>query len=417
MSSIMKGMIAMLFALVVMPQCLLAQEAVAQHEMRKQFLQLQSTIHEQNQLIKSLLTRVDVLETQMNGRMSTISLSRPDAAGPAMEGLSQGFNPEIGVVATVQAHITENTEDGEGNDTIALKELEINFAQYVDPYSRLDAIITLNDDLEENLVEIEEAYYTHWGLPLGFVARAGKIRPKIGKQNVLHLHQLDTVDYPLVIQDFFGEEGLAASGVRLQNFIPNPWDIPLQITGEVLRGNNGNSFSQISRRPIFNSHLSSFFELSDDIELELGTTAMFGEENVSGGSQGDNRFGVHVFGFDATLNWYLPEGKKAKLQGELYFQDRTDLVKTNFNPWGFYLLADYRFHPKWSAGVRVDYLETLDTANEHTFAVSPYLTFWQSEFANFRLQLQHLNPADGQPDNGIFLQGNFAIGEHRHPVQ
>ena len=332
-----------------------------------------------------------------------------------------GLNPDIGVTGTVQAKSTQSSADGNGNDTVALKELELSFAQVVDPFSRLDAIISFNDNIEAQNVGIEEAYYTRWGLPLGFTGQIGRFRAKIGKENLMHLHQLETTDYPLVIRDFFGEEGLASSGARLQNNIPNPWDIPLEITGEILRGNNGPSFSGISRRPIFNTHAKTFFEITKDSNVELGWTTLFGDENPSGDLKGSDRYGVKVFGSDATLNWFLPEGKKVKWQNELYFQNRSNLVHVNNDPWGFYSLVDYRFSPRFSAGVRFDYLEPLDVTRQHlqTVGIAPYITFWQSEFADFKLQFEHTDPAnaDAKSDNMVFLQADFLIGAHKHPVQ
>lgn len=400
-------------------------------ELKEMVASLKSTVQSQNEMLQKQSMRIAALE---EGKAVLGEVPSP-AGAPKMTGLSQGFNPEIGLVGTVQAHLTENTEDDHGHDTIALKEIELNISQYVDPYSRLDAILSFNDAFEEQNAEIEEAYYTHWALPFGFQGQIGKFRSKIGKQNLLHLHQLPTVDYPLVIQDFFGEEGLSSSGVRLQNWIPNPWDIPIELTGEVLRGNNGASFSRISRRPIFNTHLKTFFQLSPAVNLELGGTVMFGDENpqvadidgvlLDPEEKGQDRYGIHVLGADATLHWILPEGRSVTFQNEIYFQDRgsNSSIQTNVNhdPWGFYSLLDIRLSPRWSAGVRFDYVEPLGVIDQHgrTASVSPYLTFWQSEFANFRIQYSHTDPAgaDEKADDAIYLQANFLIGSHKHPVQ
>lgn len=396
---------------------------------------LQKTVATQNEVIQRQSIQLEGLE---KGRL--MPASSPNAfpvstsGQTPLAGISQGFNPEIGVNGTVQTKLTERTEDEEGNDTIALKELELSFAQVVDPYSRFDGIIAFNDNLEDQNVDIEEAYYTRWGLPLGFTTQLGKFRAKIGKQNLLHLHQLKTAEYPLVIQDFFGDEGLGSSGVRLQNNIPNPFDIPLEITGEVLRGNNGNSFSGISRRPIFNTHLKSYFQPSDNTGLELGWTTLFGDENPptfaededgevtsETRSSGSDRYGVKVYGADATFSWFLPQEKKIEWQNEIYFQNRSGLVHSNSNPWGFYSLLDYRFSKRFSTGVRFDYLEPLAVNDEHhaTTQISPYITFWQSEFASFKLQYSHLEPASAseRADNLIYLQVDFLIGSHKHPVQ
>lgn len=401
---------------------------------------LKSTVRAQNEIIERQGTRIEAFEKARPSVLIQAPATQTAAplhlSAPPLGGLS-GFNPEIGLVADITTKVTQNKADEEGNNTIALKELELNIAQVVDPFSRLDAVISFNDALEDQNVEIEEGYYTRWGLPFGFLGQVGKFRVKAGKQNLLHLDQLETVDYPLVIRDFFGEEGLASSGARLQNMIPNPWDVPLEVTGEILRGNNGNSFSGVSRRPIFNTHLKTFFETTQDTNLELGWTTMFGDENpsrtilVDDGtgtlietpytpSEGQDRYGVKVFGGDTTFNWFLPEGRKLKWQNEIFFQNRTNRVHLNDEPWGFYSLLDYRFSQRWTTGVRFDFLEPLDVGGHHqTTGISPYLTFWQSEFAQFKLQYSHTNSASGgeKTDNALFFKVNVLIGAHQHPVQ
>lgn len=393
-------------------------------DLQKTVSSLQTTVLSQNEVIQKQNLKIEALE-RIKESTPQQAIAQPMPVGAPRTAGVMGFNPEIGVTGTVQGNITQKKADEEGNNTIALKELELNISQVVDPFSRLDAIISFNDSLESQNANIEEGYYTRWGLPFGFTGQIGKFRSKIGKQNLLHSHQLDTVDYPLVIKDFFGEEGLASSGARLQNMIPNPWDLPIEITGEVLRGNNGTSFSGKSRRPIFNTHAKTYFDLSNDANVELGWTTLFGDENppINGvrPPEGQDRYGVKVFGGDMTFHWFLPEGKKVKLQNEIYFQNRTSRVHVNDDPWGFYSLLDYRFSQKFSAGVRFDYLQPLDVTGEHhqTIGISPYLTFWQSEFADFRLQYSRLEPAAGREkvDNALYLKANVLIGAHKHPVQ
>lgn len=403
-------------------------------QLQKTVESLQSTVAAQNEVIREQSRKISAIETSA-GQNRTVTTAGPSAKGPfTLAGLSQGFNPEIGVAGTVEAKLTEDSTDGEGNDTIAMKELEVSFAQYVDPFSRLDAILVFNDNLEEQNVDIEEAYYSHWGLPLGFRGQIGKFRAKIGKQNLQHLHMLNTSDYALVIRDFFGEEGLSSSGARLVHDIPTPWESPIEITGEILRGNNGNSFSGISRRPIFNLHADTTYEFSKDSNLEFGWTTLFGDENpgvisLDGDGnevteireKGQGRYGVKLYGADLTYTRNLSEGRSFKSQNEVYFQRRSANRHPNNDPWGFYNLIDYKFHSRFSTGIRFDYLQPLEVADLYhgTYGVSPYITFHQSEFASFKLQFSHTEPADAgaQSNNEIFLTANFLIGSHKHPVQ
>lgn len=401
--------------------------------LRESVKSLEGIVASQSHLIESHGLKIQSLEER--GSAQLISTPKPSPEAPRLTGLSQGVNPDIGLVGSVVGNLTQSKEDVDGNDAIALKELELNISHAVDPYSRADAVISFNDVIEEQNANIEEGYYTRWGLPFGFTGVVGKFRTKIGKENLLHSHQLETVDYPLVIRDFFGEEGWAASGARLQNMIPNPWDVPLEVTGEILRGNDCHSFAPISRRPIFNAHMKTYFDLPYDSNAELGWTTLFGDENPSTTSidengdtvvindhpAGQSRYGVKVYGGDLTINVPLPEGKKLKWQNELYFQNRTDRVHLNNKPWGFYTLLDYRFSEKFSGGIRFDYVQPLDVFGNprETTSISPYLTFWQSEFADFRLQYTHTEPANstGKANNELFLKTNFLIGAHKHPVQ
>ena len=435
-----KFLIFFLLCVLCLPKPLPANEPVPaievlqkdMRDLKESVASLASLVLSQNEIIKDQTLKIAALE---RGEVRPTEAAKPERS-PQIRDLGQGFNPDIALVGTVQAQHTEDSTDGEGRDTIAMKELELNLSQYVDPYSRLDAVVSFNDAIEAQNASIEEAYYTHWGLPFGFQGQIGKFRSKIGKQNLLHTHQLDTVNFPLIIQNFFGEDGLSSSGVRLQNWLPNPWDIPVEITGEILRGNNGASFSGISRRPIFNTHVKTFFEPGENSTLELGGTLMFGDENpriagadgalLAAKASGQDRFGIHVVGADATFIKNLAEGRVLKFQNEVYVEDRgsnSSIQPANVNtvPWGFYSLLDYRFSPKFSAGIRFDYLEPLATADQHgrTIAISPYFTFWQSEFANFRIQYSHSDPAsaDAEPDDAVYLAANFLIGVHKHPVQ
>ncbi|MFH0984902.1 MAG: hypothetical protein V1882_05135 [Candidatus Omnitrophota bacterium] len=392
---------------------------------------LKSTVRAQNEIIERQNYRIEVFEKKQTA--VSVQTAMPQTPLQVNPKANAGWNPDIGIAGTVQTKLTQNKSDTEGNNAIALKEFEMTLGQVVDPYSRFDATISLNDHIEEHVIHLEEAYYTRWGLPLGFTGQIGKFRANIGKANLMHAHALPTADYPLVIQNFFGEEGLSSSGLRLRNDIPNPWDLPLEVTGEILRGNNGASFAEVSRRPIFNTHLKTFFEPSADTNLELGWTTMFGTVNppltIDAGDgtttewtrpEGTDWYGVKVYGGDATFHWFLPEGKQVTWQNEIYFQNRPDLVNSvNTKPWGFYSLVEYKLSQRFCPGVRFDYVDPLDVSGGHgTTSVSPYLIFWQSEYVDVKLQYSHTVYAGGEKtDNAAFFVVDFLAGNHKHAIQ
>ena len=373
-------------------------------------------------------------ETVQRQQQQLASLQGSAAPGP-VAGVSRtpsatsnlsAFNPEIGVLADIVGQMSESAEDGEGNDKLSAREVEIVFGHPIDPYSRLDVTATFSDFEEASL---EEAYITHWGLPGELRARVGRLRPKVGKASSLHRDSLDTVDEPLVVSSYLGAEGLSRTAVELSGFLPLPWDVVThELTAGAMEGGIGEGatlFGATRRRPSFYAHLKNFWDVSETTNVELGATYLTGSKDA------DRRYEVNALGLDATLTHYVTPANKLKWQNEVYLQDRDeaysdaeDGTRTLFNdqPWGVYTLLDYRFSPRFGIGGRFDYVEPVDIdpavlARNGDTAWSSYLTLYQSEFARWRLQVKHTDFARGGNDNTVFLQGTVAIGVHKHQLQ
>jgi len=260
-------------------------------------------------------------------------------------------------------------------------------------------------------------------------ARLGRLRPKIGKASAIHRDTLDTVDEPLVVARFLGAEGLSRTGLELSGFLPTPWTAVVhELTAGVMEGGigeGGTLFGSTRRRPSLYAHLKNFWDISDTSNLELGATYLVGSKDA------DASFEVNALGLDATLIHHLTPTNKLKWQNEVYLQDRDeafsiteDGTRTDFHnqPWGGYSLLDYRLSPRFGIGGRFDYVEPVDADPARVIrhadtAWGGYLTFYQSEFARWRLQVRHTNFAAGGDDNTVFLQGTVAIGVHKHQLQ
>lgn len=399
-------------------------------ELTEEVRLLRRAVDELHGTVKAQATRIAELETD-RPQLATAAASSPTTAQAGAwqrqaVGSLSAFNPEIGVLADVVAQSSESSAEGEGNDKLSAREVEVVFGHPIDPYSRLDATITFSDF---EAASLEEAYITHWGLPGEIKARVGRLRPKIGKASPLHRDSLETVDEPLVVSSYFGAEGLSRSAVELSNFLPLPWDaVTHELIGGVMEGGAGEGgalFGATRRRPSFYAHLKNFWDISDLSNLELGATYLVGSKDA------DARFEVNALGLDATVIHRLTPTNKLKWQNEVYLQDRDESfsiaengTRTNFhdNPWGFYSLVDYRVSPRFGVGGRVDYVEPVDIdparlARHADTAWSGYLTFYQSEFARWRMQYRHTDFAAGGDDNAVFLQGTVAIGVHKHQLQ
>lgn len=391
--------------------------------LRQQVAQLSSVVEQLNNTVQSQQARIAELES---GKNPNPQLAGGAASSSSPSGLSlSSSNPEIGVVADMVGQLSQSSQDGEGNDKISVREIELIFGSAIDPYSRFDSTITFSDF--EN-PDIEEAYITHWGLPGEIKARLGRMRPKIGKASAVHSDVLDTVDEPLVVSEYLGKEGLFRTGLELSGFLPVPWtSVAHELTAGIMEGGvgeDGTLFGQTRRRPSYYAHLKNFWDINDTTNAELGATYL------AGSSDADANVEVNALGLDATLVHFFTPTNKLKWQNEAYFQNRREMLIVSSGsvfdpsptPWGFYSLLDYRLSQRFGIGGRIDYVEPvgLDPATLVRHAdtgFSGYFTFYQSEFSRWRLQFRHTDFAAGGDDNAVFLQGTVAIGVHKHALQ
>ncbi len=405
--------------------------ALADENLASEIQQLRRAVQELTQVVQEQQKEIEVLKrANVNlgapmrkqpaastiPQFSAAPVPRKTAPAGRLTGL-EAFNPEIGMVADVTAQLTQSSEDGEGNDKISVRELELVLGHDIDPYCRFDAVLSFSDFGDPG---VGEAYVSHWGLPWELRGRIGRIRPKVGKATAIHRGQLDTVDEPRVVEQYLGHHGLHRTGVELSRLFMGAWDsLTHEATVGVMEGGRcegGEMFGTTRRIPSYYTHLKNFIDISDETSFELGATYLKGSRDD------DSRLEVDAVGADTTLIHYVTPTNKLKWQNEAYFQFRDETAAgTPDHPFGFYSLVDYRLSPRLGVGGRFDYVEPVDPAasnpRDADTALSAYLTFYQSEFARWRVQYKHVEEADGGNDDQLLLQGTFAIGVHKHQLQ
>jgi hypothetical protein len=427
--------------------------------LQQQLAELSSRVNEQQQTISNLNRENQLLKSSSQSSANSTSLVTSTQGARKTQ-----FNPDIGVMGDIVATSSQSSEDSEGNDRISLREMAISFGHDIDPYARFDSIVTFSD---EESPHIEEGYVTLFGLPYSTSARLGRFRPKIGIQSALHRDALETVDESLVVDRYLGHEGLMKTGIEIGNFLPFGWDNPThQLTFGLLEGGTGHGgelLGETKRRPTFYARLRNSFELDDMNQLDIGGTYL------RGSSDDDSSYEVSLYTADVSYVRNLPANRRLKLQSELFFQDRSEGLSTaphaghdhdehqhasllasedhsedehedehhgeddhledtdseisdfRSSPFGMYALADYRFAQRFGVGFRYDYVQPVGRDDEYIrsaeSAFNGMFTFYQSEFARWRLQYQYRNLLEGGHDNIFFLQGTFAIGHHSHSLQ
>ena len=320
-------------------------------------------------------------------------------------GASKVFNPDTSVIGNFLGKAGQPNPFEFGPDNIRqplnLDEAEVSFEAFVDPYAKAKFFLSVTKEG----IDVEEGYAQFVTLPYDLTAKAGKFKAMFGKDNTWHAHVRPWVDQPLVIHNFFGDEGFNDDGISVSKTIANPWNAFIEATGEVFEGRVENVFDRGGLNDlVYNGHLKFFRDISENSNVELGTSYARGTLNDA-----HNQFG----GVDVTYRWKpLQQGLYRSFIGRLEaITDRRDDAGERLN--GFYASADYQLAHRWFTGVRVDSSDRFaagTTPNDR--GLSATLTFWPSEFSQVRGQLRRTRYGDARTVNELLLQLQFAIGAH-----
>ena len=318
--------------------------------------------------------------------------------------------------------------ENEFADRISLREIELGLQGILDPYARADFFFITEDG---GNMSVEEGYITWLTLPWDLQVKTGIIRTSFGKMNKVHRPEINQIDYPGPIKNFLGTEGQKEPGISISKIIPNPWDIYSELTGEILTPSDE---GVKGKDQIYLAHLRNYFDITDSSSLEFGLS--FQTRDISDTNDAtitQRNFRQTMEGIDITFRWEPPGQKLYKSfiwQTEFFASQReagsfdeagfTVDVK-DMNSLGFYTFGEYQLTQRFFAGMRFDYSQFPTNDKDSEWSISPYLTFWQSEFTRLRLEYTHSErnsvtmPVE-EGDNALTLQATFTLGAHKqHP--
>lgn len=333
------------------------------------------------------------------------------ATRPAQVRLGQSaLNPEISVSGDVRMYARH---PGPQTDTFTPREFEVGFQSALDPFSTAKVFLAV----EDGEVSLEEGYAYFTSLPGHLRLDVGQFRQQVGELNRWHLHALPEDEYPLVLRRFTGEEGLAAPGVSLY------WPLPFsgragayELTVQATSGTNDVLFAG-GRRLSYNAQLAGFWQLS---------RATYAQLSVSGlvGANPDTSLTTRLGVLAGRFSWRPPQQAQTKeltLRSEVWFlkrefdlpaPDRFDRRRV-----GGYVDGSWKLDRRWIASVRGDYVQSPDPGPlAHEWAVTPTLTFWQSEFVYLRGLYEHARDITRTNRSRFTLQVVFAMGPHKHEL-
>ena len=356
---------------------------------------------------------------------------------PIGSALGQGnlFNPQITAFFDMGASLSTN-DDNEQFNRFNLREVELDFRAAIAPIADGVLIVAFGEEIEdgdegievETHIAIEEGYIDFHTLPFDLAAKGGKFRNAFGRNNLLHTHDLPQVTRPLAVAAFFGHEGLATVGGSVSWLVPNPWDQYIELVGQVVNADGGEESPILggpnADNPAAVAHLKWFTDLTDTSSLEIGGSYLFGRTHE------DSDFDANLFGVDVTYQDRDPESPDTRslmFQTELFWAsndvDDEDTGPFRNRSFGMYAFGQAQFAQNWYTGVRVDYTEFPNSEsrsrNDQDWAVSPYVSWYLTEFLRLRFEYQHREfevDGDWDSEDNFLFNIMFSIGSHPpHP--
>lgn len=378
--------------------------------------------------------------------------------------LSESFNPSISVVieggfAATRTHADNYAIAGfdighpEGRvegDGFYVGHNELTFSSNVDDLFFGQATIVIAEHDDDIEVELEEAFLQTVGLPYGLSLKAGRMLPIVGYLNEKHLHSDVFIERPLAYQAFLGghffDDGIQASLIL-------PTDLYTEVGGGVFRGRAypathddgiGSATAYVRVGGDINTStswrlgVSGLFATPDDREVgHRHGHAHDHEDEDEDDEHGELAFSGDSYTFvtEGKLEW-APDGnsrdRKLELRGEYFirhedghYHDDEDTPHFEGTSHGFYVMASYKFHPNWSAGLRYDHLfpvgdldadlegTALDAEGHDPKAGTLLLQFAPSEFSRIRTSYTVAElDAHGETDHRFFLNLMFSLGSH-----
>ena len=324
------------------------------------------------------------------------------APAPAAQSKSF-FNPQISLVTDFRWNAINS--DNTMKKRAFLKEAELGFAADVDPFLTAQAYISTEDDgtgTDKMETNVEEAFAIYSGLGKGLSLRVGKIAAAIGRVQRNHSDALNWMDFPLYIQDFFGDEGVRAGGASVSYLLPG--ERFHELTLEALNAKDSNTFmDSSSSNPLFVGHYRTFFDFGEDASAQLGFTYGSGP-----GGPGNKR--SQIYGPDFVYKWTPgTSGKSLVFESEaLWAKPGTPGTKQAVG--GFAALT-YQLSTRLFGTVKFDYSETPGTAMIQRCATVG-LTLKPTEFHHWRAELQRFDSNFGPSRTVLNLQLQWVIGAH-----
>jgi hypothetical protein len=409
---------------------------------------LENELIRQGEIIKQQQNSIESLQQKLHQTKSQ-EIQSPPQNSPPQAGVSGFFgasaltNPNISLVLDTYAYTSNRSNEELENQGIPgfttnglepregfnLKEAELFLFAPVDPYFNLYANLPVNEDG----IELEEAYVVTTALPEGLQIKGGKFKSNFSRIDAQHPHAWDFFDIALPYRAFMGDEGLGGEKGMQITWLP-AWSVYTQFGTEVLQGENDLLFGNdaASGPHAFSVFIKSSVDVTDNSTLYFGPSVLFGKTRNSNIVQdaefdGDSA----LYELEAVWKWKPRPRHGLTLQSEYLYLDQdgdlkdaaTGIVNSlNRRQDGFYLQGIYQLN-RWRFGARYGLLEMFADSfkqadveqdlGETPWRATASVEFNPTEFTRIRLQYNHDESGrNGESNDEMILQFLFGIGAH-----
>lgn len=310
---------------------------------------------------------------------------------------NSAFNPAIGVVVDTRAVLKDREKE---HEEFSLSEIELSFAADVDPFLKAEAYIAIENHEGETEVEAEEVFAQYTNLGNSLSGKFGKIAGALGRVNRNHTDSLQYQDYPLVLEQFFGEHGLRAPGASFSYLFPSERFIDLTV--EALVPEDGPIFmNSRTSNPVALAHLRTFFDFNPDLSGQLGFT-------FANGPTMEER--ANVFGLDYTMKFQPGRADQFwQFEAEAYWAD--SIAPGADDTMGFFLSGTKALSNRLFLTGRYDFVEVPGSSDDIR-GYTANITLKVSEFHFWRLEYQNIDSSFEPTNNRLSLQFVWGIGSH-----
>ena len=415
-------LIAAIFAFMGFSIDIHASDETSHRNMIYELEQLKDAFHEME---KNYKEKIGELEQKINDSQNVyIREYEQENVKPFYGTKGSLKNPDISIIGDMFYHFSDHSKGvGEFTDEdLFFREVEIAIQGYIYPGIRAEFFPVW--EIEEEKVEIEEAFVNFLTLPFNSTLLVGRQRVRFGDVNPIHQHRRDYVDVPLAVQNFLGAEGYIDEGIDLSVLVPKI-SFPLTLGFGLFDGDKslgeeeeeeeegGEKRSTLFesepiewRDHVFLAKIDTNFSLSTNSDLSIGYHVMW-DDNGGGPTAIHNGHVLFRYNFPYSYRRLLWEN-------EVYV---ADIDERDVKSKGFYSLIKFDVNRFLNAGIRYDWSELGNNDDIHQWAVNPIITWHLTEASYIRMQYRYAELEGFSSVNEGLIQFVWGLGPHSHTLR